>query len=185
MRFCSKRFIYFLILPFLLLIFLFIVFQLNREGKWSEKADFISRKASLEILYKFTIDFQKEETDLNKLNLYNIYMKEGIPCINDFIITPFDPTLNSKEILEKISDKTNFYKICQYRLIKDDLGWWAITELEYGPQGKYFLMIAKDGEIIKLTEPILPEQKTAKFTAQDVLSKKPVRIFNQNSHNIY
>lgn len=75
---------------------------------------------------------------------------------------PYDHSLISPALIS-IQDESEYYqKVLRYKVIKSD-NWWGIVELEYGIIGKYFLMITKDGDIIKFDNPFLPDQKLAEY----------------------
>jgi len=78
------------------------------------------------------------------------------------VIYPYDYTCPTICSWELEGDPSYYQKILRYKVIKCD-NWWGIVELEYGFIGKYFLMITKDGEIIKFDKPFLPEQKLAEY----------------------
>ena len=100
----------------------------------------------------------KSNISFKDLSLFSVMEKDGTAWT--LFITPGSDSPEEKKLFDLYCNNPNvpnFYQYCQYRLLKDDLGWWGIVELKKG-KGDYYLMITNDLKIIKIEEAFLPEQ---------------------------
>ena len=72
-------------------------------------------------------------------------------------------------------DRETFDKYVRYKVIKVNDSLFGIIELEHGIKDKYFYLILNNGKIIKLEEPVLKEQESAK-SPPELYGKDIVKI---------
>ncbi|MFA6103712.1 MAG: hypothetical protein WCV67_10385 [Victivallaceae bacterium] len=145
----TDKFRFTLTVIFIVFIIGFIVMFVSRMGDFTESAELILRNGNLERLRLVLIE-------RNTTDLYQVFLKEKTASL--FSIPPYNENRDQLAGGPENVSISNFYATCEYGLIHSDNNWWAVVELKSGKKGKYYLMITKDGEIIKMKEAFLPEQ---------------------------
>ena len=147
------------ILAFLFMSISILFFYLMYSHYEKERMVRLETSGRLLVLESIRDTILKSNVPLKNLSLYAILETDNMRGF-EFIIPGYD----SSEVQKKFKnftgnwDRESFYNYCQYRLIKDDLNWWAIVELKSGKHNKCFLMLTCDGKLIEIKTPFLPAQ---------------------------
>ena len=147
--------IFALCIVFSSLFFFYYMYSRENEIKFVKLEEKI-RCSRLETLSNLII---KSNIPFKDLSLFSVMEKNSTTWI--LFITPGRDSPEEKKLFDLFCinpNVSNFYQYCQYRFLKDDLGWWGIVELKKGVKGDYYLMITNDLKIIKIKEAFLPEQ---------------------------
>ncbi|MBN2641520.1 MAG: hypothetical protein JXR78_07705 [Victivallales bacterium] len=134
-----------------LVVVAFVIIK-NNEGSYTESVDYKVRVSQLKKIYRHYLDFNKRNPNKN-ISLYLIYKTQV--SSHDFLMYKGDSASIEKMLY---CNEPEFYKLCDYALIKDDFEWWGILERKKGVKGDYYLMITSEGKVIKIKDIFLPAQ---------------------------